>query len=424
MAVDSKIPELASATAVLTVEIEVNELERHGGRSPPPLDRAGALKLMECVTTDLASILGDVEQFGFVLSGALYDQTELLRPGFPIADALETVFSGSMRGRGYRPQRIALGLDEGDAFPISTLNPERAKGAGPLLLVPFAFVGPVQEVRSFSENLERLLLHRGIVSQQTRSSTQQLFDLRTRNVSYATLADLCALLSVQLEQNGFEKLWSLLEHGFLGRQNPIAVKTREGNVFVGEGSSVWSPYYTFDRWAVPDRDASAHPDPEDSYVAWTRTQRQHQMALSAYGYRVQLVLPPAGSVPSEGEDALVTLKSCSQLSGDWYCESPVVGRFSRSATGVIVTNHFHEDLGTIAYTVETVDSSGKFLNSENFYPLAPGGLGEIVSTIERRVSDEGLARQILHPERIVFDYETGRLRGAGTGQPLQEPTKH
>ena len=112
---DDKIPEISSAVAALTIELAPQRIQA-GCIVPEPIDRAAALRLGESIASDLGAVLGDVTRYGLVVPGALYDQTELLRPGFPIAGALETVFRGTMRGQGYKPQLIALGLKPGETF--------------------------------------------------------------------------------------------------------------------------------------------------------------------------------------------------------------------------------------------------------------------------------------------------------------------
>ncbi len=420
---EDRNPDLASSVGVLTIEIDPQQLASIGGRVPDPVDRQTALRLGEAVAADLEALVGDVKRFGLVIPGAVYDQTNVLRPGFPIAEALEAVFRGTLRGRGYEPKLIALGREAGETFPIEALNPESRPGAGPLLLIPFAFVGPVDLLSPLTTRMEQVLLHEGKTSAATREVVQSSFGLRAVHISYATLADLCALLSVQLEQNGFEPLWVLLEHGFLNRHGPVSINLPEGNLFIADGRNVWSPFFTLDQWSSRGPQGEEIRDPVESYMAWTKLQRQYSMALEAYGYTLHLVSSVASTMEKGADACLAALRSGAPLTGEWHCETPGVGRYSSRASALVITHHSDADIGTFAYTVETLDLNGDTVSTEHFYPLVPAGLQSIIEIIEQRGEVEGLPRKIVNPDGVLYDAITGRLRGDHSASTTG-PTRH
>jgi len=415
---------LASAIGVLTIEIDPTQRLSAVSSLPNPVDKDSALKLGDAVAGDLKALLGDLSEFGFVIPGAVYDQTNFLRPGFPIAEALEAIFRGTVRGHGYRPQLIALGTASGESFPIDVLNPDANAGPGPLLLTPFALVGPADRVNPVAARLEQVLLHEGVASAGTRDLVQSAFGIRAVHISYATPADLCALLSVQLEQNGFTALWTLLEHGFLDRPGPVSVSLPEGNLFVADGDEVWSPFFTLDQWSSrgPGRDADRNS--LQAYIAWTKRQRQYSMALEAHGYSLKLSLPEdEPSTDDDGDAALARLRCSPQLTGDWYCERVDSPPTVKSAHSRIVTRHADAEVGTVAYTIETLDDSAGTLSIEHLYPLVPRGLRGILEAIEQRENADALPQNILTPERIVHDSATLRLRSARDSSTTRE-TRH
>ena len=110
----------------------------------------------------------DVTRFGLVVPGALYDQTEFLRPGFRDRRGAGGRLSRDVCGAGgTEPQLIALGLEPGESFPDrGTLNPaRRVRAPGRLLLIPFAFVGPVESSEPFHQTrMEQVLLHECVAS--------------------------------------------------------------------------------------------------------------------------------------------------------------------------------------------------------------------------------------------------------------------
>ena len=53
-----------------------------------------AALLADCVAADLARLVPDVERAGLAISAACYDQAQVLRPGYPMFDALGSMAVG------------------------------------------------------------------------------------------------------------------------------------------------------------------------------------------------------------------------------------------------------------------------------------------------------------------------------------------
>lgn len=418
MPVEDTLSDLTTFTTVLSVELDPMAPNRPTA-APGILSRTAALDLAEAVATDLRELAPELDQFGLVVPGALYDQTQLLRAGFPIVESLEAVFRGGAQN-GYTPQLIALGVDDGKGFPVRVLNPEYPQDVlGPLLLMPLTFVGPAPAISGFGEKLEETLLHTGLVSSATRGLIEHHFGLEPVHLSYATLADLCALLSVQLENAGFTELWSLLEHAFFDRSEPLLVRLPEANLFAARGRLAYTPIYTLDVWQA----STAPPDTEtglSTFLAWTRLQRQYEVTLQAYGMEIRHVLAMGPIGISEPEAVWNQLSHGAVLGGAWYCEEAAMADATERTRRLAITNQSVPDLGTVAYTVERY-SDHALQSREHFYPLSPDGLQAISDYLASLNHGQGLERTVTHNERITIDPRTGLMIGANGRQANPEP---
>ncbi len=407
--------ELSHYAGLLALELDPQRSDP-AGVPPEPLSVAAATALAGHLAKDLDRILGGIDHMGLILPGAFYDQTEILRPGFPLAVALAELYGASSRKSAFTPQLIALGTDRG-FFPVAAINPLRRPGSGPLLLLPFCFVGQPDDIAALARVMEDILLQSGEVSQATREAVQQAFGLEALNLSFATISDLCALLRVQLESNELLPLWDLLEHAWFERPGVRSVALDDGNRFLAAKGDVHTLFYTFDDWAQfgPGR---ALPAAElgSSYPNWVRTQRQYTLALEVYGLHVRGVLAnpqlEATLAVADGETAVAAFREIPCLSGDFLVESIFQNDSENPERQLLVTNQADPELGTLAYTVTSLDSSGQLLRLEHHYPLQPQGLEVVIDRLIQRCAEQGAERRVLHPGRLLFS-ETGRsLRAA------------
>lgn len=391
----------------LTIELALDRID-DPGLPPPPVNRETAAAIASRVAADLAGITSGVERASLVVPGALYDQTELLRPGFPLLQALEDIFRATLGSGQFVPQLLALGAEAG-GFPNAALNPQRRPGSGPLLLLPFILVGPEDDIAALSQALEDRLLQHGEVSAATRAAVLQAFPLPASNMSYATVADLGALLQVQLEHSGFRELWRLLEHALLQRPGVERVTLVSGNSFLIRASEVYVPFYTFDDWAQigPGRDR------EDNglaagYGEWMRGYRQYVMTLTAYGLSVRIQLGDPELDGLEPDMALARMQARPALAGDYLVETIVPPVAEKQEAELAITHQADPEAGTLAYTVASLGQDGEILSVAHYYPLQPQGVQAIIDHLIQR-SGAGVGRRVTHPGRLVYSATDRRL---------------
>lgn len=425
VATDTPASELRHYAGLLAIELDPQHADP-AGVPPEPLSVAAATALAGHLAKDLNHILDGIEHLGLILPGALYDQTEILRPGLPLIGALAELYHGSARGSAFAPRLIALGTDRG-FFPVAAINPLRQPGSGPLLLLPFCFIGPGDDIARLARVMEDSLLQNGQVSPATGEAVRQAFGLAALNLSFATVGDLCALLRVQLEASEFLPLWDLLEHAWFERPGVRAVVLDAGNRFLAAGDHVHTLFYTFDDWAQfgPGR-ALAAAELGEGYLRWARGQRQYTPALEAYGLQVRQVLAnprlEETLATADGETALATFRNIPCLSGDYLVERIFHNDSERPERRMLITHQADAELGTLAYTVTSLDADGQLLRLEHHYPLQPRGVQVIAGQLTQRCSEQGAERQVLHPGRLLYS-EAGRSLRAATVADLPAPAE-
>ena len=396
-----KIADLDHCSAALILELDPAAPD-FSDIPPAPLDRSAAEQVASHIADDIRGLFGGIDKLGMVAAGALYDQTELLRPGFPLLDALRDIFRGTLSRGGFVPQLIALGTTSG-RFPIAAITPQRRPGSGPLLVLPFVFVGRKLNIATLSSNMENALLQTGTVSEATITAVQHAFGLRAVNMSYATAHDLCALLKVQLENSGFEPLWELLEHALFRRSGGKRVRLASGNCFLLTGNQVYAPYYTFDDWSQFGLGRDLDPEQlASAYGIWVRAHRQYALALSAYGLSVRPVLATPTLEQDDVEQALSAAGGMTTLEGDYFVETAERADSDTPERRLVITHQTLPDLGTLAYSVLALDQTERPLALEHYYPLSPHGVEAIVDHLIRRSDDFGIERRVLHPGALVF----------------------
>lgn len=400
---------------LLAIELDPQYFDP-GSTPPEPLSVAATTALANHLAKDLSAILGGIEHLGLILPGALYDQTEILRPGLPLLGALADLYRGSLRNSSFEARLIALGTERG-FFPVSAINPLRRPGSGPLLLLPFCFVGSDDDVALIARTMEDTLMQNGQVSPATAEAIGQAFGLTMLNISFVTVSDLCALLRVQLETHGFLPLWELLEHAWFAQLGSHSVTLEAGNRFVVSGDHAHTPFYTFDDWAQfgPGKKLPAS-ELGKGYSDWVRMQRQYASVLEAYGLHARRVLAnPRLEEALATEDnaaALEALREMPCLSGDYLVERIFHNDSELPEQAMLITHQADAELGTLAYTVITLDGDGQLVRLEHHYPLQAQGVSVIIDQLTQRCAEEGMERQVLHPGQLLYADGNRSLRPA------------
>ena len=88
----------------ILVAIETDATRYHGSNPMRPalLEGPDAEQLLAHLAADLNSMLPSISHCSVLAPGALFDQTQILRPSFPVFTALEAA-SVSERAEGFRP---------------------------------------------------------------------------------------------------------------------------------------------------------------------------------------------------------------------------------------------------------------------------------------------------------------------------------
>ncbi|MFO1423800.1 MAG: hypothetical protein U1F70_09140 [Candidatus Competibacteraceae bacterium] len=408
---------------LLAIELDPQHADPTG-TPPEPLSVPAATALAGHLAKDLNTILGGIEHLGLILPGALYDQTEILRPGLPLLGTLAELYRGSLRGSTFAPRLMALGTERG-FFPVAAINPLRRSGSGPLLLLPFCFVGPDGDIARLARVMEDTLMQNGQVSPATGEAARQAFGLAALNLSFVTVGDLCALLRVQLEAHDFLPLWELLEHAWFERPGTRSVALDAGNRFLVAGDRAHTPFYTFDDWAQfgPGRTLPA-AELGEGYRRWARTQRQYALTLEAYGLHLRRVLAnprlEETLATADDEAMLAAFREIPCLSGDYLVERIFHNDSEHPERRMFVTHQADAELGTLAYTVTSLDADGQLVRLEHHYPLQPQGARVIADQLIQRCVEQNTERQVLHPGRLLYS-ETGRSLRAATMADIPAP---
>ncbi|HQW81093.1 MAG: hypothetical protein IPF83_00530 [Rhodanobacteraceae bacterium] len=199
---------LSSCSAVLAVE-----LVPEGAPTMLCLPLESAHLLGAAIGNDLARLLPGIETMGLAVAAALYDQAQILRPGWPIHRELMRMHQQAQRG-GWMPAITSFGASAGHmATPV--LEPDPRLIGSPLLLVPFTLVGHRHDVEQISALMERDFEEKGLADSATSLFLNEAFSIRSEHARYLTGNDLCALAAMQYEHVGFAPIWSIIECALL-----------------------------------------------------------------------------------------------------------------------------------------------------------------------------------------------------------------
>jgi hypothetical protein len=361
-----------------------------------------------------------------VLAGALYDQTDVFRPGFPLLSALADLMRRAPRNAGLQPPQLALGASDG-RFPVDALNPRPQSSFGPLALLPFCLVGTSEVMDGLFVEMENVLTRNGQASPATHASVQATFGVPVLNLFYATLGDLCAWLRTQLENNDLRELWQLLEPALFERPGPHQVILADsGNRYLLMDDEAWAPFYTFDDWArFGPGQAVAASQLSEGYQRWLRQFRLYAVALPAYGLPLRKVLGVPAIQQDEIAAVLAAVQAAPVLNNDYLTETVYVQTGDVPPARLMATQHAERELDTIAYSLATFGVDGQLLKLEHFYPLCADGLEAITDQIQQRSESQGIPYTIKQPAWLVYS-PTERCLGAldDNDQVVTAPRRH
>ena len=363
----------------ILVGIETDPTRYHGEHPQRPalLDRVAAEQVLAHVAADLTSLFPSINRCTLSMAGALYDQTQILRPGLPVYTALETLQQSSNPGEEFLPRVLSIGASNGQ-MPMESLQPYEEIPLGILQILPVLLTGPADLISELSEQMEHLFFEKGHMSAHSAKGLESHFKVSVGHARFMTITDLNALLHLQLKHFGVLALWELLDAAMNPSAKTLTVHSSLGLEFRCQEGIVHSFFESFDWWAQygGGKDLAADDQQlQTAYADWTQEYRVYLTMLSAHGVKVCLHLPGL-------EDA--ELKDSFLLEESTNTPDPASAK---------VTAHSADDLGTIAVTVV------KGARQMNFYPLRASGLNDM----HQFIRDEGYSGDIAYPGRLCYD---------------------
>jgi len=376
----------------ILVGIETDPTRYHGEHARPPalLDRVSAEQILAHIAADLTNMFPAINRCALSMAGALFDQTQVLRPGLPIFNALETLQKSSNPAGDFQPRLLSIGASKGQ-MPLPDLQPLENIPLGLLQILPLLISGPEGLVNQLADEMEHRFFDTGQLSAHSAKGLETHFQVSVNHARFMTITDLNALLKLQLEHYGFLALWELLDAAISPSAETLNVTTEGGLKFEWRDGAVHSYFESFDWWANYGGGAEA-PSPDQklqtAYADWTREYRRYLTMLTAHGVTVEQHLPGLGDAAL---DDSFLLEESTRLPG------PSVA---------VVTEHGTDDLGTVAVTV----ISGN--RQMNFYPLQASGLNDL----HQFIREQDHSGDIAFPGRIAYDEKSRQL----TPEPLPD----
>lgn len=365
------------------VGIETDPTRYHGEQPGRPalLDKAAAEQVMAHITTDLTTMLPAISRCSLTMAGALFDQTQILRPQLPVFEALEKLQQSSNPGSDFQSRLLSIGSDQGQ-MPVAELQPIKDIPLGLLQILPLVVSGPSELIDELSSEMEHRFLDQGQISAHSAKGLESQFLISINHARFMTLTDLNAMLRMQLDHFGFLPLWELLDTAINIPTQLLETQSTVGHQFKWQDAAVHCVFETFDWWATHGSGADLPADNQQlqaAYVDWTRIYRQYLTLLNAHNITVLQYLPGLDDVA---------------ISDSFLLEESTAIPTQAAAT---VTEHSADDLGTVALTV--VQGARQM----NFYPLLASGLNDL----QQYIQQQGYAGDVAFPGKLCYD-ETSR----------------
>lgn len=363
-------------------------LEPVAGEPPArcTLTRDEAAELATLVASDLHTLVPQVDAARLALAGALFDQVELLRPGFPVWSTLDEL--ARRVPRGHLQNVVAFGSHDGH-MPAQPLEPSALYAGGPMRLLPISLLAPEALAEELSEQLEIQLVGRGEAGTLTADWLMRTLGIRLEHVRYLSRNDLLALTCVQYEHVNLAPLWSLLETALLTPQREesalsargLALRYADGKVFAQSPS----------QWLAGQGGELAQRAHGLAGIVFEL--RQYAALLQAHQLPIELQATPALTVEHAEGYLLETLAAA-----DSRYDPPAL--FAHEAPG----------LGVVAITVAQRGEQGQSRALAHAWPLQPQALGRLLALLADRYGGTGDLHAL---GRIVLD-EHGRLGAPAT----------
>lgn len=248
--------------------------------------------LAERIGHDLALLVPEVADLDLIAMGAHFDPAEVLQPGWPVHRRLHDLQLRAP-GRNAGPRIIALGTDASGDIP-QPLQAEPALQGGVLRVLPLLLT--CEGAARVGEQLENLLVDRGMARAETALLAQESFAARIEHARYLTVHDLAAMTALQYEHMGLAPLWSLIETALLAPNTDAWLDAPpEPMVYLKQGEARIA-LFSDDAWR--ERYAPNENDPQRlvrMYGFYEARLRQLAAVLEAHGIPVTYVDCPRAS---------------------------------------------------------------------------------------------------------------------------------
>lgn len=213
---------LSPIAGILAIEVKPEGNPVHLGL---PLESASAL--VDVISEDLLRLLPGVDACGLAIAAALYDQAQILRPGFPVHAALAELYGQEPKARQV-PSLMAFGASAG-RMAKPELEPDPRLIGSPFLVLPFVLMAPPEGREALSLHMETEWEEKALASARLALFLNQSFSIETEHVRFMTRNDLLALCAMQYSQADLEPLWQLLECALLSPEAAETVQSAAGH---------------------------------------------------------------------------------------------------------------------------------------------------------------------------------------------------
>lgn len=349
------------------------------------LSRDEAAELAELIAADLHTLVPQIGSARLALAGALFDQVELLRPGFPVWATLDELARRVPRGT--LDNVVAFGTHDGH-MPAPPLEPSAAFADGPMRLMPLSLLAPELLAEELSQELEVQLVGRGEAGTLTADWLMRTLDIRLQHVRYFSRNDLLALTCVQYEHVNLAPLWTLLEAALLTPERAESVLSARGLAWHYAQGKVLAQSPT--QWLAKNGGDAATRAHDFAGIIFEL--RQYAALLDAH--QLPLLLQPFDTATTEAASGyLLETVATVEPGGD------VPRLFAHEAPG----------LGVVAITVAQHGEGPRPRALAHAYPLQRQALGPLLALLSDRFGIDG---QLHAMGRIVLD-ERGQLGAPG-----------
>lgn len=190
-------------------------LELAGGTFPAAaaLPQTQAGRLVELLARDLSKLVPGANALDLGFAAAHFDPAEVLRPGWPLHRRLDELRQRAP-GQGQGPRVIVFGADNEGKVPLPFVAESGLQG-GQMRVLPFLLSGTPETVQSLRDNFEEVLLDRGMAGADTALLAQEAFGAQIEHARYLTAHDLTAIMAMQYQNQGLQRLWPIIETALL-----------------------------------------------------------------------------------------------------------------------------------------------------------------------------------------------------------------